>query len=204
MDPVLFLKTTHVVAPPPGTKVIKKETYGLMVEANEILEQTRKKAAGIIAQAEEIYEAKKKQGYEDGMEEGRISHAEKIMDTAMKSVDYLGAMEKSIAGLVIQCLEKVVGEMADEELILRIVRSGLAVTRNEKKVHVRVSPGELAFVKDEVSNLLATHPGISVLNITPDGRLKKGDCLIESELGVVDASLDTQLTALRRAIARRI
>jgi type III secretion protein L len=109
-----------------------------------------------------------------------------------------------VAGLVIQCLEKVIGEMDDQDLILRIVRSGLAVTRNEHRVMVRVCDAELEWVKDAVSRLLQSHPGINALDIVADSRLKKGACIIESELGVVDASLDTQLEALRRAIAKRI
>jgi len=201
---MFFLKDAHIAAPTPGTKVIKKEAYGLMTQANDILEQARQKASKIIVQANEIYEAKKDQGYEDGLEEGRIAHAEKLMDAAMQAVDYLETLEKSVAGLVIQCLEKVVGEMDDQNLILRIVRSGLAVTRNENRVTVRVCEAELAWVRNAISSLLQSHPGISALDIVADSRLQKGACLIESELGVVDASIDTQLEALRRAIAKRI
>jgi type III secretion protein L len=200
---MLFLKEQRVT-PPAGKRLLKAGEYGQLIKANEILEQARQKASETIAQSCEIYEAKKKQGYEDGLEEGRLEYAEKIMDTTMKTIEYFGSMEKAIAGLVTQSLEKVVGEMDEAELILRIVKSGLAVARNEKRVLVRVCADDLKAVQDATSQLLQRYHGISILDITADARLTKGSCLIESELGVVDASLDTQLEAIKRAIEKRI
>ena len=203
MDTVLFLKKQHF-QPPAGKQILKQDEYGYLVEANKILEEAHTKASETIAKALEIYDAKKEQGYEDGLEEGRREHTEKIMDTALQTIDYFESMEKSIAGLVTQCLEKIIGELDDSELILKIVRSGLAVARNEKKVVVRVCTDEVKAVQKAVSTLLQAYPGINILDIVADERLAKGACLIESELGVVDAGLDTQLEAIKRAIDKRI
>lgn len=203
MDSVFFLKKQNVSLPA-GKPILKADEYGQLIEANEILDQAHQKASETIAQAYEIYETNKKKGYEDGLEEGRLEHAEKIMDTAMQAIEFFESMENSTAGLVTKCLEKVIGEIDDDELILRIVKSGLAVARNEKRVVVRVCVDDLDAVKKSTSTLLQAYPGISLLDITADSRLTKGACLIESELGVVDSSLDTQLEAIKRAISKRI
>lgn len=203
MDPMLFLKK-QCATPPAGKRILKKDEYGQLIRANEILDKAEQKASETIAQALEIYEARKQQGYQNGLEEGRLEHAEKIMDTTMETIKYFESMEKSIAGLVTQCLERVIGEIDNEDLILRVVRSGLAVARNEKRVVVRVCEDDLQAVKDATSSLLQTYAGISILDITADSRLTKGACIIESELGVVDASIDTQLEAIKRAIDKRI
>ena len=203
MDSMLFLKKQNV-QPPAGQQILKQEEFGYLIEANKVLEQAHAKASETIAKAYEIYEAQKEQGYEDGLEEGRREHAQKIMDTALQTIDYFESMEKSIAGLVTQCLERVIGELDENELILKIVRSGLAVARNEKKVMVRVCPEEVKTVQEATSSLLQAYSGISLLDIVADERLSKGACLIESELGVVDASITTQLEAIKRAINKRI
>lgn len=203
MDSMLFLKKQSVM-PPAGNRLIKADDYGQMIAANEILDAVHEKATETMAQAREIFESKKKQGYEDGLEEGRMEHLEKIMDTSMKAIDYFESMEKSIAALVTQCLEKILGEMDNDDLILRVVRSGLAIARNEQRVVVRVCPADLKAVQGANSILLQAYPGISVLDITEDPRLKRGACIVESELGVVDASLETQVAAVKRAIAKRI
>ena len=80
MDSMLFLKKQQVL-PPAGKRLLKADEYGQLIKANEILDQAHKKATETISRAYEIYEAKKKQGYEDGLEKGRLEHIEKIMDT---------------------------------------------------------------------------------------------------------------------------
>ena len=42
------------------------------------------------------------------------------------------------------------------------------------------------------------------LDVVPDARLERGAGLLESELGVVDASLETQLKALENALRSKI
>lgn len=203
MDTVFFLEKRHVKIPA-GKTFLKQEEYGYLIEANTILEQARQKASETIAQANEIYEARKKQGYEDGMKQGQLEHTEKIIDISLKTVEYFKSIEKSIAGVVSQCLEKIIGEMDKEELILRVVKSGLAVARNEHRVTVRVSPEDIGSVKNATAELLQSYPLINTLDITEDSRLKRGACLVESELGVVDAGVETQLEAIKKAISKRI
>ena len=44
----------------------------------------------------------------------------------------------------------------------------------------------------------------SYLNVVADPRLKRDSCILESDLGVIDASLGTQLKALERAFSAKI
>ena len=203
MDSVFHLKKQNLSAPA-GKNFLKAEEYGQLLKANEILDAAHITASETIAQAHEIYEINKKKGYEDGLTEGRLEHAQKIMDTAIEAIEFFGTMENTIAKLVIECLEKVIEAIDKEELVLEIVKSGLAIARNEKRVVVRVCEDDLDAVQNSLSSLLQTYPGISFLDIAADSRLKRGACLIESELGVVDSSLETQLEAIKRAILKRI
>jgi type III secretion protein L len=49
---------------------------------------------------------------------------------------------------------------------------------------------------------MADYAGISFVDVAGDARLRAGGCILESELGIVDASIDVQLDALRRALAK--
>jgi len=46
--------------------------------------------------------------------------------------------------------------------------------------------------------------GATFLDVTADPRMKSGDCILECELGVVDASLETQLKAIEHALLGKI
>lgn len=53
-----------------------------------------------------------------------------------------------------------------------------------------------------MNQLLAAYPGVGYLDLLPDARLAPGACILESEIGMVEASLEDQLCALRAAFER--
>lgn len=200
----MFLLKKQAFEPAPGTRVVKAADYARMVEANDLLEEARALHEKIVAEAHEIYESQKASGYEEGLEEGRMEHAAKVFEVASKSLDFFEKLEHSVVKIVTDALERVVGELDQDDLILRVVKSGLAIARNERRVVVRVCPEQHEAVEAATSELLRHFAGIRLLDVVSDSRLKHGDCLVESEMGVVDAGLDTQLAALKRVMEKRM
>jgi len=201
MDGVCFLKRGKVQFPR-GKKVIKAEEYAVYAEAEDILEKARQDAEQIIAEAGQVYEEEKERGYQDGMMEGKLAHSEQMMDTVTKTVAYLGSMEEKVIDIVMQAVRKILGEMDDRELIVKVVRQALSVVRNQKQVALRVSPGQVETVKEKLNEIAGDYPVISFIDVLPDGRLQNGGCILESEVGVVDASVDVQVKAIQRAVMK--
>ena len=70
---------------------------------------------------------------------------------------------------------------------------------------IRVCPADEPAVREALAAMIASAPGgVSFLDVSADPRMKPGDCILESELGVVDAGLETQLRALENALAGKI
>ena len=46
--------------------------------------------------------------------------------------------------------------------------------------------------------------GSAQVEIVPDHTLSRGDCVVEGDLGAVDARLDTRMAELRRALAESV
>ena len=202
MDPMFLINRENITLPP-GKKIVKAHEAATLVAAENLLSQAQQEAGKIIAHARATYEAQEQKGYEDGLEKGKSELVEKIMDTTLATVDYLNSIEKTVADLVIKGIEKIIGQMDEEELVYKMVKSGIAVARNERKVVVKVSSQDLGIVQSRLDDMLSNYAGIGVLDVVEDRRMKKGDCIIESELGIVDASLTTQLAAIKRAVEKR-
>ena len=200
----MFLLKKQAFEPAPGVKVLKAEDYARMVEANDLLEEARRSYEKITAEAHEIYDKQRSQGYEEGLEEGRMEHAARVFEVAAESLDYFEKLEMSVVKIVSDALERVLGELNEDEVILRVVKSGIAIARNEHRVVVRVCPEQVGVVEKAQADLLRHFAGIRLLDVVADSRLKKGDCLVESEMGVVDAGLETQLAALNRVMEKRV
>lgn len=185
-------------------RIIKAEEYLQSLRANDILHQAEEQAQAVLAQARADSEQEKQRGYAEGLEAGKRDMAERIMVAAVRSVDGLAAMEEEMVNVVIQALRKIIGEMDDRERLVGIVRTALAMVRNEKKVTLRVAPAQADVATSAITELQRDHPGITILDVTADSRLTGDDCILESDLGIVDASLDGQIEAIRKALRKRL
>ena len=201
----MFQMTGGIVAPAPGTRLIRAEEYSRLLEAGELLAAARGRADAIRAEAEEAYETRRREGYEDGVMEGRMEQAEKMMETAMQAVEYIEHIEETLVKVVTSAVRKIIGELDERERIVRVVRTALVSVRSQQKVLIRVCPADEPAVREALAAMIASAPGgVSFLDVSADPRMKPGDCILESELGVVDAGLETQLRALENALAGKI
>ena len=166
-----------------------------------MLDAARERVADMERKAGEAYERRREEGYRDGVEEGRLEHAEKVMETVLSSVEYIEGIEATLVNVVAVAVRKVIGEIDENERIVRIVRNALVTVRNQQHVTIRVAPADEKAVREGLASMPG---GASFLDVVPDARLERGACLLESELGVVDASLETQLKALENALRSKI
>lgn len=200
MDTLFRLKQKDLPSPAAGVKVVPAEDAAELARAGELIAAAQAQAKAILEKAEADYQARYEAGYADGIEMGRMENAEKMMETVLASVEFIENIENTVVSVVSQSVRKIIGELDDETRIRLIVHTALNNVRGQQKVTVRVSP------KDEpvVSASLAAMTSGSYLTVVADTRLAPESCILESDLGVVDASLKTQLAALEHAFASKI
>ena len=201
----LFQLTGNHVLPAPGVRVLRAADYASLVEANRLLAMAEQRAAAMAADAEKAYEERRRQGYEDGLMEGRMEQSEKMLETAMQAVEYIEGVEGKLVDVVTSAVRKIIGELDDRECTVRVVRNALAAVRSQQRVLIRVSPDDKDSVRQALAAMISSSPGAATfLDVTADPRMKPGDCILECELGVVDASLETQLKAIEHALLGKI
>jgi len=97
-----------------------------------------------------------------------------------------------------------VGELNADELIIGIVKNALAMVRDQKKVTLIVSPSQEKVVREKLDEIMKGYPTISFIQLDRDPRLKEGGCLLVTEMGMVDATLEIQLEAIQKSLKRVI
>jgi type III secretion protein L len=198
MGTLLCLKNGSF-SPQPGRKVLKAADYAVLAQAEDIVRLAELEAESIRASAKEAYESEKKRGYSDGLAAGKMEIAAQMVDTVAAGVDYLAGLEKRIVDLVMHAVRKIIDGFDDEDRVLGLVRKALSYARSQKRVVLRVCPEEAEIVQEHLRDLLRDFPGIGILDVASDPRLDKGACVLESELGLIDAGLDVQLANIRKA-----
>ncbi|HZY20513.1 MAG TPA: HrpE/YscL family type III secretion apparatus protein [Ramlibacter sp.] len=186
----------------PARKIVRAEELGALRSAEDAVALANAQADAIRQQAQEAYEAERRRGYEEGKEEARLEQAEQMIENVSRTIDYFGKVEGRMVDLVMQAVQKIVSDFDDEERVLITVRNVLSVVRNQKQMTLRLPPQQVETVKARVNELLADYPGVGYLDIVADSRLKADACILESEIGLVEASMEGQLAALRSAFQK--
>lgn len=186
----------------PAKKVLKAEDYSAYLKGHEMIALAKDQAAKIVEDAKQAYEEEKKRGFNEGMEAGNQRISEVMIEAAARSVQNFEEFEDDIIEIISDALKKILGEFDDRDLISRVVKNALSTVRNQKKVTVIVNPSDADTVREKIKEFLALYPGITTIDVLTDVRVSSGGCKIETEIGVVDASLEIQLEAIKKSLAK--
>jgi type III secretion protein L len=202
----LFQFVEKRFSPAPGQWVVKADEAAAFFAAEELLGIAQKEEKRAAALAEEIYRKRHEEGYQDGILAGKLEYSAKILETVMSSVEYLENLETSLVRIVGEVTRKLIGEMDREEVIVRLVRQALNSVRSERRVLIRVAVRDEAAVRRDLAVLLQQRDGgaAGFLDILPDPELPPGSCILESEMGVIEASLETQLKNMEKTLLKHV
>ena len=199
----LFRIDAAGVSASPDTRLIKAAAWADYCAAEKIVTEARAQVQEMRRQAEEAIEAEKRRGYEQGVLEGRQEHAEQIMETVLKAIEYVEGLEKGVSALVGEALRKILGALPPEEIMAGVVRQSLALVRGQKQVVLRVSPLDEEAVKARLEDILREYSSIAFVDVQTDGRLARGACILQSEMGIIDAGVETQIRAVVNTLEKK-
>ena len=186
-------------------RLVKAADVATVRTADEIIAAAEAESARIREEAKAAFEAEKKRGYDEGIENGKMEIAMQKLDLVDKSVEFMESVEGKMADIVMKALRSCVVEIGDKEMIFQIVRKTMrAVIRTQRQVALKVAPEMVPFVKERVALLTADYPTVQTFDVVEDPRLKGVACVLETEAGVADASVETQLAAIERSIKRHL
>jgi len=186
----------------PQANVIKADEYRLLVAAREIIDVASAHADRIVGEADAAYQAECDRGYAEGLANARLEEAEKMMENVSRTIDYFARVEADAVELVMSAVRKIFADFKDEEKVAIVVRGALAAVRSQKTITLRLHPDQVSVVKERINDILSGFPAIGFVDVVGDGRLEPHACIVETEIGLVETSLDGQLSALRKAFQR--
>lgn len=115
-------------------------------------------------------------------------------------------MLKEVEGEVVRTAIRVAHEILAAELQLRedaivdIAVTALLAAKSAKDINLRVHPRDAKVLRPAKDRLVSNLTRAKDLEIREDRRVKQGGVLIETESGVIDAQLETQLEEIGRVL----
>lgn len=177
----------------PGARLVKAGEYTEFVEGTRVLEEARRKADAILEEARQRAEEMRVAGYAEGLRQGKEKSAKYMLGMVEKSREHLVESEERIIALVITVVKKIFNEMDGREAAVRLVRSALAVVSRQNQVTVLVAPENVEAVKARLHSIMQPYPRVTSVEVLADDKLAAGDCVLETKVGRVEASLEAQI-----------
>jgi len=181
----------------------QQQAQQMMEQANQ---QIQAAAEQVQRQAQEIGF---QQGYEQGIQQGGLAAQQQVYQQLVESRDIfiqaikqrhlmMASAEPEMAKLAVKLAEKLVGqELAQNpETIVGIVRLALAGIGDREQVTIRVNPVDYDKVVEHRSNFEKMIEGLKKFDIVADAAIDVGGSSIETNLGNIDARLNTRVSAL--------
>lgn len=183
-----------------GTPVVKKDEFSALLEAREIVASAHRYGDALKTEMREQVEAARRAGYEAGMKQARTDFSSTVVSTVAEMETAFARLELRILNTVMGALQQILGRIDDRTLMEQLVRRVLSQSRQGKQLRLRVAAGQFDEVNQWLSEVIKEFPDIEFVDVLKDASAAPGTCVLESEFGAIDASLDVQLAAVRRGL----
>src|SRR5687768_14544154 len=182
--------------------VIRGEVYSASAKARELLQKAQQEAEGIVRKAEEESAKQRQQAHDIGYQEGLAQTTELLVKARLEQEQLLKNANRELIDLAFKIAEKIIGKQleTDPETIISIVKQAMQTVRQTKQLTIRVHPNDAKLLKEnheELQEALGSH---RILDVMEDKKVQQGGCIIESEIGTVEAQLHTQLERLKKVL----
>ena len=174
-------------------------------EAKKLIEETKLYSQSAFTQAEtDGYEKGKEEGFEAGKEEmiNLILDAKNVLNQVLKERELLlRSIEPEVAKLSIRIAEKIMKYQIDidPDAVVSMIRAALDTVKQREEVVIKVNQEDYYYAKEKREVFASMVEGLKTLDILVDSSVDRGGCIIETNLGNVDARISTQIHTLELA-----
>jgi flagellar biosynthesis/type III secretory pathway protein FliH len=175
-------------------------------EREKYIKQITDKSDGL---EKEAYEKGFAQGEKAGMELG-----EKRFDSIVKSfsevLEFLGRLkeesyqknEQDMIELVLAIARRIIQKevSADGSIISRMISSALKYVTDQERIKVKLNPSDLEFAGQYRGEMIKEMGGMKNITFESDEGIVRGDAVIESNRGIIDAGIGKHLQEVEKAL----
>ena len=187
------------------------------LEAEVLVRKAREEAAGILAdaraQAEQekaaVLESARKQGFDQGMaqasEKERALEQEynhRVQEMEAYYAQQIETLEPQFIDAITDIYEHIFGVdlSSHREVLVHLISEAIHKNDGGRNFLVHVSKEDYPYVSEQRAQFLANLGDSWKVDIIEDSLLGTGQCMIETENGIFDCGLGTQLEELKKKL----
>ena len=167
----------------------------------------------IVSRAQQDALAIKEEAKKEGYEEGLASAKNDIDDLKVKFTEFFN-YKTEVYEKVSDCIFDVSMEIArkiinkqvetDKEYIISMIKGVVEeIHKTENKITLKVMPKDVEIVRDKIPEIFSGEYFEAKISVIPDNEIKEGGVIVETSNGLIDATLETQLSIIEKALKKK-
>ena len=206
----VLIERINPVAPAPRREIppapVSSIPSAVIKAPGDNLDRARSEAQKIIDQALSEADRIRRGSVEEGRAEGKEEAAQKIQEalaTVNEAVkerkNIIKDAESEILRLSLRVAEQIIRSEVSlhRDVCLNIVTEAIGRVSDREQIIVRVNREYWKRYKDRLAGML---DGVKSLSILEDSNIEPGGCIIETNLGFVDARIATKIKSIEEAL----
>jgi len=194
-------------------ETISEEELGS--KKNEIIKLAKSEAEKIIGKAVDEAHAIKEQAKSDGLDEAKREAEETASEKVKEALGTLNAAvierkkiikdsESEILRLSLKVAEQIIKSEVSlhRDVCLNIVSDAINKVSDREQIIIKVNRDDLENIKKYKDRIMGVVGGVKSFSIVEDATVEAGGCVIETNLGYVDARISTKLAAIEEAFRK--
>lgn len=183
--------------PPGGTQILS----AAIDNAQSIIAAAEQRANELREAAKRAYDEARSQGYAEGLEQGRLDAARMAVRLLEERAVVEERLSLEAAKLAVAICESVMGEAVkvDPQIVRRIAERALQQSISGDSVAIYVHPDDESVMTAAIDRLRRI-AGSATVTIEVDRAVSRGGCVIRTEFGEVDASLELLLSSVAQRL----
>lgn len=185
-------------------KFIPAAEFNQLLEAKQILEKALEDAEKLKKDTELECENCKIQAREEGLQNGLEEFNKHILSLDSEAKKIYLSMQKVVLSLALKAAQKIVNKELEThpDTIVDIVIQAIYPAKQNKRVSIFVNREDREALEKSKPKLKDLFEQVQVLSIQERPGITPGGCIIETESGIINATIENQWKALELAFER--
>lgn len=203
-----------------GDDGIDKQAGAIVAKARDKARVIESEAQAVLAQARKRAEEIESRAYDEGFAQGRLDgeelgkkqfeamarRLEKLIEKiGLEGARILPKYEAQMVELSLAMARRVIGEelKTGPEAVLSSIRSAMKMVIEGSNIRIHLNPEDMQLIEGKIKDSLQPAGGHQV-DMVSDAMIGKGGCLIETDFGLIDATLESRWKAVEEEMRKTL
>jgi type III secretion protein L len=155
----------------------------LLDEARRVLQATR-------GQAESLRQRADGDGHAAGVAKAQAEAVRHVLEAHQAAREFVVASENRIVSLATSVVTRIAPALNTPDVVATLASEAMPTVRGERHVRIHVGSGAVEATREMLQRWQDAHPETGAAQVLSEPRLAPFCCIVESELGRLELSLD--------------